>query len=109
MNSATEMAQTKIDGSEPRSWSIVAREKKETQLERIPSHWRLSQAYIDDCLRSSDLRPRIEDCELFSTSDLEITNTLSIAALWSKIHTKEYTVLQVVTSFCKRAAVAHQM
>lgn len=47
--------------------------------------------------------------KILSAQELEITEHKSVVELAKKIAEKKYTSVDVVTAYCKRAAIAHQL
>lgn len=91
-----------------RPWHEIAGAKKAEQLSRIPKEWILpDSALVTDAV---DLRPIASLSGILSGRELEITGeTYDATALLAKIADGTYTSVEVVTAFCKRAAVAQQV
>lgn len=53
--------------------------------------------------------PVFKSCGLLSDRELEITDVQDCVALLEKVHSKEWSALEVTVAFCKRAAIAHQL
>lgn len=86
-------------------WHDIAASKKAEQLSRIPPEWHLPSSSPPT---TKDLRPLAQTSGLLSSRELEITNTPDATSLLGKIASGTYTSVEVVTAFCKRAAVAQQ-
>jgi amidase len=53
--------------------------------------------------------PIFRDCGLLTARELEITEIADATALLEKIHSRQWTSLEVTVAFCKRAAIAQQL
>lgn len=53
--------------------------------------------------------PIFESCGLLTAREVDITDAEDCVALLEKIHSKEWSALEVTTAFCKRAAIAQQL
>jgi len=85
-------------------WRAIAARKKQEQLARIPQAWRLDP----DCPRTNPLEvPRT--CGILSERELQITEYKYAIALLEDLKTGVLRSVDVVTAFCKRAAVAQQL
>lgn len=95
-----------------RPWQDIVADKKSEQRSRIPKEWHLqidvgANAQEDT---ATDLRPLAWTSGLLTDRELEITSSAHDAtALLAKIAGGTYTSVDVVTAFCKRAAIAHQV
>lgn len=77
-------------------------------MARIPREWLIPDANL---LRTTtpDLRPLAEASGILSTHELDITGgKYDATALLVEIASGRLTAVEVVTAFCKRAAVAQQ-
>lgn len=91
-----------------RPWQEIAADKKAQQIARIPQEWLIRD---NDLLQTAtpDLRPLAEASGILSTHELEITGgQYDATALLAEVASGRLTAVQVVTAFCKRAAVAQQ-
>lgn len=50
-----------------------------------------------------------KSCGLLTARELDITDVEDCIALLKKIHSKEWSALEVTVAFCKRAAIAQQL
>ncbi|CAN8096339.1 unnamed protein product [Discula destructiva] len=90
-----------------RPWQDIAAEKKAEQLARIPREW-----LIPETLETGvpDLRHLASLSGLLSARELGITGAqYDATALLAEIASGALTATEVVTAFCKRAAVAQQV
>lgn len=92
----------------PRPWQELAAEKKKEQLSRIPAEWILKPEAMPTP-EMVDLRPIASSCGILSAKELEITSDYDATALLEKIASGEYSAVEVVTAYCKRAAVGQQV
>ena len=99
----------KTKRTEPyRPWQEIAAAKKAEQLSRIPKDWILPDTGLPT--DAVDLRPIASLSGILSARELEITGeSYDATALLAKIADGTYTSVEVVTAFCKRAAVAQQV
>jgi len=74
---------------------------------KIPLQWRLLKTTL--ATKPRNITPIFRTCGVLSSRELEITEVEDCTALLSKIHSQEWSVVEVVTAFCKRAAVAQQL
>lgn len=94
------------DASVEASWKLQALKKRQAQLAQIPQQWRLpsfSGGYPVSTLEY------IEQCSILSSREHEITSETSASVLLSRIHGRDLSSVEVVTAFCKRAAIAQQL
>lgn len=87
-------------------WQDRAAAKRASQLNKIPAAWR-----IPNCkhVADTDLRLFVLSSGILSSLEIAITEMASVVDLLRCISTKAYTAIEVVTAFCKRAAIAHQL
>ncbi|ROW04950.1 hypothetical protein VPNG_07002 [Cytospora leucostoma] len=89
-------------------WQEIAATKKAEQLSRIPKEWMFSGAGIPT--DAVDLRRIASLSGILSARELAITSeAYDATALLAKIADGTFTSVEVVTAFCKRAAVAQQV
>lgn len=99
----------KTKRTEPyRPWQEIAAAKKAEQLSRIPNEWLLPDTGLPT--DAVDLRPIARLSGVLTSRELDITgDSYDATALLAKIADGTYTSVEVVTAFCKRAAVAQQV
>jgi amidase len=92
-----------------RSWEEIRDAKKAEQDSRIPADWKLNPKTLPtDGTR--DLRPYAASSGILSDRELKITgDDYDATALAAAIADSTYTAVEVVTAFCKRAAIAQQL
>ncbi|EXJ91388.1 hypothetical protein A1O1_04500 [Capronia coronata CBS 617.96] len=90
-------------------WEKVHAAKKAEQESRIPQEWRLKPEDFPPA-GTVDLRPVVATCGILSDKELLITGEqYDATSLAAAIAEGKYTAVEVVTAFCKRAAVGHQL
>ncbi|KAL9085591.1 MAG: hypothetical protein Q9159_004630 [Coniocarpon cinnabarinum] len=89
------------------SWKAKAAAKRASTYGKIPQQWRLDQAEIDKASRQRNITgPFIE--QYLTTEEILITREHAVG-ITDAISNRQYTSVQVVGAFCKRAAIAHQI
>lgn len=87
-------------------WQSIARRKQQEQLNLIPKDWILKTRPAPN--RNNVLAiPR--ECGLLSAREIEITEKYDATALIQDLAAKRLKSVDVVTAFCKRAAIAQQL
>lgn len=90
-----------------RPWQEISAEKKAEQRARIPEAWLVPESLKTDL---TDLRPLAQASGILTDHDLDITGEhYDATALLDKMAAGVLTAVEVVTAFCKRAAVAQQV
>ncbi|KAG4220277.1 hypothetical protein PC116_g31244, partial [Phytophthora cactorum] len=92
-----------------KSWQEFQAAKKAEQDSRIPAEWKLKPEDIppEDTV---DLRPFANSYEILTPAELAITSeNYDATSLAAAIASGKFTALEVVTAFCKRAAIGHQL
>ncbi|KEF57420.1 uncharacterized protein A1O9_05337 [Exophiala aquamarina CBS 119918] len=80
----------------------------QTELKsKITQQWRLTETTLATTPRN--ITSIFRTCGILSARELEVTEVEDSTALLSTIHSKEWSAVEVVTSFCKRAASAQQL
>ncbi|KAF2714864.1 acetamidase [Pleomassaria siparia CBS 279.74] len=87
-------------------WQLIVSRKKDEQRARIPSKWLLKSLPARDVISYVDI-PR--KCGVLSIEELHITEEYDATSLAEAIRNMKLKSVDVVTAFCKRAAVAHQL
>ncbi|KAI2468374.1 amidase [Annulohypoxylon bovei var. microspora] len=101
-----------VDSNVPatrKSWQELQAAKRTERDSRIPTEWKLKKEYFppEDTV---DLRPFANSGGILSSAELEITSEkYDATSLAAAIAEGKFTALEVVTAFCKRAAVGHQL
>lgn len=90
------------------AWKLKAQERRKQQIEQIPTEWRLSD--IPSPSESKNAVRIVESCGILSDLELKITALSTTAqTILSKLHTRQWSSVQVTTAFCKRAALLQQL
>lgn len=88
------------------AWQSIARRKRQEQSNLISEVWKLKTRPASN--RNNVLAvPR--ECGLLSSQEIEITEKYDATALVKELATKRLKSVDVVTAFCKRAAIAQQL
>ena len=100
--------ETEATGSE--DWQKIAAAKKLEQGRRIPEDWKLKEEVLAAANSITDQRPIAASSGLLSERELLITGDKHDAtSLAAAIAAGTYSAEEVVTAFCKRAAIGHQL
>ncbi|KAK5189683.1 hypothetical protein LTR99_006217 [Exophiala xenobiotica] len=100
--------ETEAIGSE--DWQKIAAAKKLEQGRRIPEDWKLKEEVLAAANSITDQRPIAASSGLLSGRELLITGDKHDAtSLAAAIAAGTYSAEEVVTAFCKRAAIGHQL
>jgi amidase len=87
-------------------WQSIARRKQQEQTNAIPQDWILKTRPTAN--RNNVLAiPR--ECGILSAREIEITEKYDATALVQELAAKRLKSVDVVTAFCKRAAIAQQL
>ena len=89
------------------SWQEKAAAKRQSLLDLIPAEWKLPTELRDALPKNSS--EIVATCGVLSSRDLEITEIDELEELAARIARGQYTAVEVVEAFCKRAAVAQQL
>ena len=88
-----------------KDWKALCAERKQRQLDAIPPEWKIHPP--------PDEQRNVLDvplaCGLLTAREVAITETLDVEALLAKLHSAEWSSVEVTTAFYKRAIVAHQL
>lgn len=91
-------------------WKELAKSKRESVAARIPQKWRLPSDLTAEFTETSAINvldvPRT--CGLLSEKELDITEKYDATDLVALMSKGELKSVDVVTAFCKRAAIAQQ-
>jgi amidase len=88
------------------SWEVRACKKREEVLDLIPPQWRLSLP-----LPSPETQRDVTGVyvrQFLSEREIEITETDAVGIV-EQTKTGKWTATEVVTAYCHRAALAHQL
>ncbi|KAL4802986.1 amidase signature domain-containing protein [Aspergillus unguis] len=87
-------------------WKPIVHQKRLTQLQSIPSPWRLPSSTISSSATTLSI---IHTCGILTTEELQWTEATDITELLSLLSSGSISSVQLTTAFCKRAAIAQQM
>ncbi|KAH9819809.1 fatty-acid amide hydrolase like protein [Teratosphaeria destructans] len=87
-------------------WKDIAARKQKERSERIPQAWLISSTAAANQDNFLDV-PR--QCGILTTDELRITENYDATALVQALASRRLTSVEVVTAFCKRAAIAQQL
>ncbi|KAE9396678.1 general amidase [Gymnopus androsaceus JB14] len=85
-------------------WQARCAARKQTQLDSIPKEW-----LINVPSNQMNVMNVPKECGLLSDRELDITETVDVEVLLSKLATGEWSSLEVTTAFYKRAIIAQQL
>ncbi|KAJ3531288.1 hypothetical protein NM208_g8946 [Fusarium decemcellulare] len=92
---------------------MLVAEKKQRLSNAIPPQWRLDQRFLDDFTKHGNGRLLSLDparrSGILNNLELEITEKYSATELVHKLARGDLKAVDVVTAFCKRAAIAQQL
>lgn len=92
------------------TWQEKAADKRAEADAKIPSEWRLPAEILQQVKNNGhcvlDVPSR---CGLLSDAELATTEIQDATALRDKLAAQELSAMEVVTAFCKRAAIAQQL
>lgn len=91
-----------------RPWQDIHAAKKAEQAARIPAEWTLNKNDFPP-VGTVDLRPVVASSKILLEQELKITKEYDATSLAASIADGTYTALEVVTAFCKRAAIGNQL
>jgi len=84
-------------------WQDIARRRRQEIYNALPPEYLIAP----ELLENDHVVDLPETCGLLSARELSITS-LSATKLLQFMHNETYTAVEVITAFCKRAAIAHQ-
>jgi amidase len=95
----------------PPAWIEIARRKQEEQGSRIPKEWVIDgEKWMEQSgVTVEEVLKEREGPAILSERELDITSNNDAVDLVEKIRAGELSSEEVVTAFCKRAAVVHQL
>ncbi|KAH6611290.1 fatty-acid amide hydrolase [Trichoderma cornu-damae] len=87
-------------------YKIIAHEKRLQRSQKIPASWTIDQVKLQDSISPFEVPIT---CGILSDVEIEITSKHDATSLLTGLKAGTWSVEQVTTAFCKRAAIAHQM
>ncbi|KAL7622223.1 hypothetical protein AAE478_007726 [Parahypoxylon ruwenzoriense] len=98
-----------IETATKRTWQELQEAKETERDSRIPAEWKLKKEDLPP-EGTVDLRPFAGSCGMLSGAELAITgDQYDATSLAAAIAEGKFTAVEVVTAFCKRAAIGHQL
>ncbi|KAF8069193.1 general amidase [Lyophyllum atratum] len=91
--------------SSSEDWKDICSAKKKAQLDAIPAEW-IIKAPLESQTRVLDVPAQ---CGLLNERELDITETTDVALILEKLHSAQWTSVEVSTAFYKRAIIAQQL
>lgn len=97
-------------------WEARAIKKRQQRNEAIPEEWRLRQNLLGSLKtplersKNNLMEPNlVRQSGILTVKELQITESSDITSLLEALASGQLTAEEVTVSFCKRAAVAHQL
>ncbi|KAM0438828.1 hypothetical protein ACHAPT_001589 [Fusarium lateritium] len=95
------------------SWERLVSQKKDSLRDSIPQEWRLSQDLLASLTKTGNSRLMtlypVRKSGILNDLEMGITEKYSATQLVRKLARGELKAVEVVTAFCKRAAIAQQL
>ncbi|KAF1965885.1 amidase [Bimuria novae-zelandiae CBS 107.79] len=91
-------------------WQTLAASKRKAVYDKIPVQWRLPESLTSKFNETSTISVLDvpSTCGLLTPRELELTSNYDATQLVELMSSGKVKSIEVVTSFCKRAAIAHQ-
>ncbi|KAK3349053.1 amidase signature domain-containing protein [Lasiosphaeria hispida] len=89
------------------SWQEIAARKREADVAKIPAQWILPPSVVAEAKLQRNIVGAFID--RFLDSDTRRLTAMDVSELLQHMGSGSVTATQVVTAFCKRAAVVHQL
>lgn len=93
----------------PDTWRGIAARKQRQRDERIPKEWLLPSLYSTSSTSSDSVLDIPRQCGILKPQELSITEDHDATALVAALAVGKLNSVDVVTAFCKRAAIAQQL
>ncbi|CEL10198.1 hypothetical protein ASPCAL13322 [Aspergillus calidoustus] len=95
--------------AEPPSWEMIAQQKRKERAAKIPREWLLPEPLTSDKISSPI--SLLQSSGLLSQRELNLTSRENhdATSLLQGLANGKITSTELVTTFCKRAALAHQL
>lgn len=87
------------------AWKVQAAQKRLVQFESIPTDWRLSP----DIVPPLNAYTFLQSASHLTDKELAITNITDARTLLKKLANRQWSAIEVVRAFSKRAAIAQQL
>lgn len=76
-------------------------------MAKIPKEWLLPESIV--FTKQRNIMPIFRSCGLLTERELEITDVEDCVILLDRLHSQEWSALEVTVAFCKRSAIAQQL
>ena len=86
-------------------WKTLCAARKQRQLDAIPPQWRIDPPPEE---RRNVLHVPLA-CGILTAREAQITETVNVETLLAKLHSAEWSSVEVTTAFYKRALIAQQL
>ncbi|KAL3496394.1 amidase signature domain-containing protein [Aspergillus germanicus] len=95
--------------SERPAWEVIAQQKRKERASKVPREWLLPESVTSN--KTSSPISLLHSSGLLSQRELELTSPQKYDAtsLLQVLANEKITSTELVTAFCKRAAIAHQL
>ncbi|KAK5131465.1 hypothetical protein LTR08_000929 [Meristemomyces frigidus] len=93
----------------PDTWRDIAARKQKERTERIPKAWLLQSAASSPKAKGTTILNVPRECGILTTEEIRITEEYDATALSRELASGKLRSVDVVTAFCKRAAIAQQL
>ena len=89
-------------------WKDLVADKRKRQAEAIPKEWLIPDPQLPPSSQF-DVTSVPDQCGLLTEKEVTITSTIDVGILLNKLASAEWSAVEVVTAYYKRAIVAEQL
>ncbi|KAK1056312.1 hypothetical protein LTR74_015033 [Friedmanniomyces endolithicus] len=93
----------------PETWQDTAARKQRQRTDRIPKAWLVPAAHLTATSSGGNVLDIPRRCGILTSQEIHISEDLEATALVAGLATGKLKSVDVVTAFCKRAAIAQQL
>ncbi|KAK3627008.1 hypothetical protein LTR56_019439 [Elasticomyces elasticus] len=93
----------------PEIWQDIAERKQRHRAERLPKKWLLRSEFSNGASSNNSVLDVPRKCGILTSKELHITEDLDATNLVAQLAAGKLKSVDVVTAFCKRAAIAQQL
>ena len=100
-----------MDTDAPTDWAALIAAKRQANLDKIPSEWKLPESLLA-AINETSTAGVLEapgTCGILSVEELTLTENYDATGLTAMLREGKVKSENVVRAFCKRAAIAHQL
>jgi amidase len=97
-----------MEGPQIASWETAALSKREQNAKKIPKEWILKKHGIPTTLSQANTFDIPHTSKVLNHKELKLTENYDATELVDMMSSGRVTSVEVVTAFCKRAAIAQQ-